>query len=87
MDRATFEAELARDGYALREAFKPHTPANGMHVHDFDARLYVLAGEITLTREDGARTFRAGDSCDVPAGTLHSEAYGPEGCKYLAGRR
>jgi quercetin dioxygenase-like cupin family protein len=47
----------------------------------------VLDGEITITRGGKAQTFRAGDSCEVPAGTVHAEQIGPEGVRYLAGRR
>jgi quercetin dioxygenase-like cupin family protein len=41
--------------------------------HDFDARIMVLSGEITLTRDGKPETFRAGDHCEVPAGCMHTE--------------
>ena len=60
---------------------------NPDHSHDFDAQVLVLDGEITIQRDGKAQTFRAGDSCEVPAGTVHAEQIGPQGVRYLAGRR
>jgi quercetin dioxygenase-like cupin family protein len=57
------------------------------HCHDFDARLFVLGGEITITRDNTPETFRAGQCCEVLAGCMHSEQIGPEGVAYLSGRR
>ena len=87
MDRIAFEAELRREGYQVfNGGLKPdHTGAD--HAHDFDARVMVLGGEITITRDGKAETFRPGDTCMVPAGTMHAEHVGPEGVAYLAGRR
>lgn len=87
MDHIAFEAELRRQGYTVAYGgLRPDT-ANPAHAHDFDARIMVMGGEITLTRDGRAETFRAGDSCIVPAGTMHTEQVGPEGVAYLAGRR
>ena len=45
-----------------------------LHAHDFDARIMVLGGEITLTRDDKAETFRAGDHCELLGGvSAHCE--------------
>ena len=86
MDRLAFEAELRREGYqVVNSGLKPDL-INPDHTHDFDARVLVLGGEITITRDGKAETFRAGDSCMVPAGTVHAEQVGPEGVAYLAGR-
>ena len=87
MDRLTFEAELRRDGYQIiNGGLRPDT-ANPEHAHDFDARVMVLGGEITITRDGKAETFRAGDSCSVPAGTMHAEQVGREGVAYISRRR
>ena len=87
MDRLAFEAELRREGYqVLNGGLKPDF-VNPDHSHDFDARVMVLGGEITITRDGKAETFRPGDSCIVPAGCVHAEHVGPEGVAYLAGRR
>ena len=47
-----------------------------LHGHEFDARVLVLDGELSMVYEDRVEVLRAGDTCDVPAGTLHSEQPG-----------
>src|SRR3978361_382645 len=87
MDRLEFEAELRRDGYRLlNRTLKPQM-VDANHCHDFDAKLFVLGGEISITRDNKPETFRAGDCCEVPAGCMHAEQVGPEGVAYVAGRR
>ena len=85
MDRLAFEAELRRDGFdVVHGGQKPGHTADA-HAHDFDARIMVLGGEITLIRDGKPETFHAGDHCAVPAGCLHAEQVGPEGVAYIAG--
>jgi quercetin dioxygenase-like cupin family protein len=87
MDRLEFEADLRRDGYRIvNSSLKPNL-VEANHCHDFDAKLFVLGGEITITRDNKVETFRAGDCCEVPAGCMHAEQVGPEGVAYLSGRR
>ena len=87
MDRLEFEAELRRDGFSVVNASLKLNMKLGNHCHDFDARLFVLGGEITITRDNTAETFRAGQCCEVPAGCMHAEHVGPEGVAYVSGRR
>jgi quercetin dioxygenase-like cupin family protein len=87
MDRIEFETELRREGYCVvNSSLAPNTLAPN-HCHDFDAKLLVLGGEITITRDNQAQTFRAGQCCMVPAGSMHTEHVGPEGVAYVSGRR
>src|SRR6202046_3951950 len=87
MDKTEFEAELRRDGFRpVYASLRPNT-REANHCHDFDARLFVLGGEITITRDNNPETFRAGQCCEVPAGCLHTEQVGPEGVAYVSGRR
>jgi Cupin domain len=87
MDRGEFEADLGREGYELREGeIKPNVH-RGSHAHEFDARLFVLEGSITLVFGVDRCTYRPGDSCNVPAGTMHEEHTEADGVRYLAGRR
>jgi quercetin dioxygenase-like cupin family protein len=87
MDRASFENELRSEGYRIVAGGMKPDHLNPEHAHEFDARVMVLAGEITITRDGEATTFRPGDSCMVPAGCRHIEQVGPEGVAYLAGYR
>lgn len=87
MDRLEFEAELQREGYrVVYSSLKPNL-IDPNHCHDFDAKLLVLGGEITITRDNKPETFRAGQCCMVPAGCMHAEHVGPEGVAYVSGRR
>jgi quercetin dioxygenase-like cupin family protein len=87
MDRLEFEAELRRDGYrVVNSSIKPNLVAPN-HCHDFDAKAFVLGGEITITRDNNPVTFRAGQCFEVPAGCMHAEQVGREGVALLSGRR
>ena len=87
MDQHEFAAELRRDGFRPVYASLRPNMREANHCHDFDARLLVLGGEITITRDNTPETFRAGQCCEVPAGCMHTEQIGPEGVAYLSGRR
>jgi quercetin dioxygenase-like cupin family protein len=87
MDRLEFEAGLRRDGFSVVNASQKPNMRAANHCHDFDARLYVLGGEITITRDNAAETFRAGQCCEVLAGCMHTEEVGPEGVAFVSGRR
>jgi quercetin dioxygenase-like cupin family protein len=88
MDRAAFETDLREQGYGEvvdrrmeADAFNPE------HAHEFDACLLVLEGAMTITSEGEPRIYRAGDTFSMSAGCRHAEQSGPEGTRYLAGRR
>ncbi len=88
MNRADFESEVREQGY--KEVVDRRMQAgefNPEHVHEFDARLLILEGEMTIVCDSEERTYRAGDTCALTAGRRHTERCGPEGVRYLAGRR
>ena len=87
MTRDEFEAELRRDGYEIREGeIQPHVHREP-HTHDFDARLFILKGSLTVAYSNDRVTYGPGDSCSVPAGTVHAEHTEADSVQYLAGRR
>jgi quercetin dioxygenase-like cupin family protein len=86
-DGAAFDAELQRDGYKIvKGGFNP-APDAAFHRHDFDVRFMVLEGALTITREFDRHTYKAGDTCYVPAGTLHQESTEGRAVRYIAGTR
>ena len=87
MDRLEFEAELRREGFSVVNASLTPNLRVANHCHDFDARLLVLGGEITITRDNNPETFRAGQCCELPASCMHAEHVGPEGVAFVSGRR
>ena len=49
MDKTEFETDLRREGYrVVNSSVKPNLIAPN-HCHDFDAKSFVLGGEITIT--------------------------------------
>ena len=87
MTRAEFEAELRREGYEIREGeIQPHVHREP-HAHEFDARLFILKGSLTLALGNDRVTYGPGDSCSVPAGTVHAEHTEADSVHYVAGRR
>ena len=87
MNQSEFETDLQRQGYQVFYGGLQAGMVNPDHAHDWDARVMVIGGEITLTRCGRAETFRVGDSCAVAAGEVHAEHVGPQGVAYIAGRR
>jgi quercetin dioxygenase-like cupin family protein len=79
-------SDLRREGFEVVHGGQKAGYTSEPHAHDFDARIMVLGGEITLIREGKAEVFRAGDHCEVPAGCMHSECVGPEGFACIAGK-
>ena len=87
MNRDDFEAGLRRDGYEVRAASREANETTDTHAHSFDARLFIIDGEITIARGGIERSFRPGEVCDVPGGEPHEERVGPTGVRYVVGRR
>jgi quercetin dioxygenase-like cupin family protein len=87
MDRTTFEAELHRDGYQVAVNTMQPGAINPEHQHDFDARLLVVDGEMTIVVGDERSTYNVGDTFSMTHGCRHSEQAGPAGATYVAGRR
>ncbi|MDT3719532.1 cupin [Pseudomonas oryzihabitans] len=88
MDKATFLAQLAHDGFqppVLVER-EPHGRLD-VHVHPFEARALVIDGELWLRTAAGERLYQVGDIFHLDAHEPHAEGFGPEGVRYLAGRR
>jgi mannose-6-phosphate isomerase-like protein (cupin superfamily) len=87
MNRTEFEADLRREGYEVREGEIKPDEHRAAHAHGFDARLLVLDGSITLVFGDDRHTYGPGESCAVPAGTMHEEHTEADGVRYVSGRR
>ncbi len=88
VDTAEFEAALARDGYE-NAGVKSLEPGchNDAHTHDFAVRAMVVSGGITLTVDGKATQYGPGDTVVMDAGCEHVEDVGPDGLKFLVGRK
>jgi quercetin dioxygenase-like cupin family protein len=87
MNQSEFEADLKREGYGIYYGGLKANEVNPEHAHDWHAKIMVIGGEITITRNSKADRFVPGDNCSVAAGELHAEAVGPQGVAYIAGRK
>jgi len=87
MNRTEFETQAKADGYEIVDREMAAGHVNPEHSHEFDARLLMLEGEMTVTYKDGPVTYRAGETCALEAGTPHAEQCGASGARYLAARR
>lgn len=88
LSRGSFEARLSQEGYSEPEIRRVQPDVfNDTHSHDFDVLAMVLAGEVTIACNGESRTYRPGDIVEVPAGTPHTERYGPKGYTFMIGRR
>ena len=87
MTRAEFEAACLREGYAVGEGEIQAHVRRQPHAHDFDARLFVVDGSLTLVRGEDRVTYGPGEVCAVPAGTVHAEHTEADGARLVYGRR
>lgn len=88
MDTPQFAQLLAQEGF--EPAVTVTREPGGMlaeHTHPFEAQALILAGEIRIVTAHGERVYRAGDIFHLAAHEPHSESYGPEGVRYLSGRK
>ena len=56
MNQSEFETDLRRQGYQVFYGGLQAGMVNPDHAHDWDARVMVIGGEITLTRGGRAET-------------------------------
>ena len=60
MNRTEFEAALQQDGYeVVARTMEPNT-TKPKHAREFDTRVMVVNGEMTLARDGASRAFRPG---------------------------
>ena len=88
MNRSDFEASVHAEGYLdLVDRRMEANAVNPEHAHEFDARVLVLEGEMTIRCGGAERTWHSGEAFAITAGRRHAEHAGAEGVRYLAGRR
>jgi hypothetical protein len=88
MNASEFEAQLRADGFdEVKTGERAGNDMTQEHAHDFEVRALVLDGDITLTCEGTARTYKAGDVFVMAAGRPHEERIGTNGVRYVAGRK
>jgi quercetin dioxygenase-like cupin family protein len=88
MDVKALEKQLDEEGFSNAYVWqdRPHA-FYPEHTHPTETAHIILEGEMTLTMDGQTHTFRPGERCDVPPGTVHAARMGPAGCRYLIGEK
>ena len=83
-----FSEELRKEGFD--NFVLVEREANGTldhHSHPFEAKALILEGEIRIVVGGRENTYRTGDVFHLAHSVDHVETYGPQGVRYLVGRR
>ena len=87
MTETEFRAMLASAGFDTVVLVEREPGSLDTHTHPFEARAFIIDGEITIVSAQGEQHCRAGDTFHLAANEPHTESYGPQGVTYLAGRK
>lgn len=88
MDEATYVKRLEAEGYKDIGVIEWEAGrVNDTHTHDFTARAYVLQGALTVDCDSESTTCNAGDDFTLAAGISHVERVGPDGVKFVFGKK
>jgi quercetin dioxygenase-like cupin family protein len=88
MTQQDFEAALKAENYPeIVNISKEVGYQMGEHIHAFDAYALILQGDITLTVNGVATTYKTGETFRLAANTPHLESAITQGVNYLVGRR
>jgi quercetin dioxygenase-like cupin family protein len=86
MDEREWSQKLREEGFSRTYKWEDAPGAfYPEHSHPTATVHVILSGEMTLTIEGNAQSFRTGQRFDVPAHAVHSAVMGPKGCRYLIG--
>lgn len=87
VDTTAFEAQLAADGFAILPRDLRAGTVVPDHVHEFEVRALVTGGAIDIEKDGESRTYGPGEIFTVARGQPHAERIGPDGARYIVGRR
>lgn len=88
MTEQEFREQLRSEGFD-QLVLVERAPAGMLdrHRHPFEAKALVLQGSIEIDCAGERRTYAAGEVFHLPREAEHVERYGPQGVRYLVGRR
>ncbi len=83
-----FRSEALAAGFTevLERTWAPDTVV-AAHTHPFEAKAWIVQGEMWLRVAGKTRHLQVGDGFELAAGVLHDERYGPQGATYWVARR
>ena len=88
MNQQEFHDMLTREGF--REVVTVEREANGfleVHTHPFEAKALIIDGALRLRVGEQEQAYGVGDIFHLAANESHAEWYGPNGVRYLVGRK
>jgi quercetin dioxygenase-like cupin family protein len=87
MNEQEFRELLAANGFETVVLVEREPGSLDLHTHPFEARGWVMEGELTIVSGHGTQHCGPGDSFHLAMNEPHTEGYGPQGVRYLAGRK
>ncbi|TFV95468.1 cupin domain-containing protein [Oxalobacteraceae bacterium OM1] len=88
MEREQFVSMLQAEGFSnMVNVTREPNGAMESHTHPFEAKALILDGEIRIRTGGIERIYCAGDVFHLRAEEPHFESYGPQGVRYLVGRK
>lgn len=88
MNAADFSEQLRKEGFStFVEVTREAHGGLGLHRHPFQSKALILEGDLTLVVDGVESQYRAGEVFELAYEQEHAERYGPNGVKYLVGRR
>ncbi len=88
MTEQEFRDKLASEGFATFVTVEREPNGSlDTHSHPFEARALILDGDITIVANGVTQHCVPGDVFGLAADVPHIESYGPQGVRYLAGRK
>lgn len=88
MERDQFVELLRQEGFEqLVTVEREPNGALDLHRHPFEAKALILDGELRLVQDGQEQVCRRGDLFHLAPNAPHSESYGPQGVRYLVGRK
>jgi quercetin dioxygenase-like cupin family protein len=88
MEREAFVGILEQEGFAEVVTVE-REPGGSLdtHEHPFEAKALIVEGELWIRTGDDERHYKVGDVFHLAAHRAHAERYGPQGVRYLVGRK
>lgn len=87
MDPQAFTQKLKDEGFEVVTVDRPANKSMDLHSHPFEAKAMIIEGEIRVVVDGRETHCKAGDTFHLDAHVVHTETYGPNGVKYIAGRK
>lgn len=88
MTEQEFRLELGAQGFAEPVPVQRDAGyALDVHQHPFEAYALITQGEFVIEAGGLRTTYRAGQTFRLPAHLPHRESAGPQGVRYLSGRK